>query len=609
VRNASGCTTTGSSFLVSCGCTNGPTLTLSSLSGSTCGTTPAMISGNTFTNATSVTITYNGGGSVTPTTSGTSPFAFTYTPAAADEGKTVIITVTTDNPLGLPCAAASATYTLNVTNSSSAPTVGPITQPTCITPAGSVVLNNLPSGTWTINPGTITGTGSSYTISGLIAGTYNYTVTDASGCTSSATSDILVNPVPLSPAAPMIGTITQSSSCAELTGSVVLNGLPETGTWTINPGAISGTGTSYTISGLSAGTYSYTVNNEAGCISLPSASVLINAASQITSTISDYNGFNVSCYGNSNGYIRISPAGDPSLCRFNWSGPDGFKSSSKDISGLKAGKYVLEITDINNCSVTESFELSEPGKLGISIDLSVSRDGSYNINCAGESTGSVVLTAINNAGTVSYLWGDGFTGNDRTQIPAGIYKIIIKDSNGCLADSSIRLSSPEPITIKLDAILPFCPDSRDGEITSIVTGGIEGDYIYKWSDNSYSNNISGITEGKYTLVVNDINKCSAKDSIYIKAINESCLIIPNAISPNGDLINDVLNIGNAGLYPQMEVTIFNNWGQTIWKSEKGYPVPWDGKSNGKKLPIDSYFYIINLHNGSKQIAGSVTLIK
>jgi gliding motility-associated-like protein len=59
----------------------------------------------------------------------------------------------------------------------------------------------------------------------------------------------------------------------------------------------------------------------------------------------------------------------------------------------------------------------------------------------------------------------------------------------------------------------------------------------------------------------------------------------------------------------MEVTIFNNWGQTIWKSEKGYPVPWDGRSNGRKLPIDSYFYIIDLHNGSEPIAGSVTLIK
>ena len=61
-------------------------------------------------------------------------------------------------------------------------------------------------------------------------------------------------------------------------------------------------------------------------------------------------------------------------------------------------------------------------------------------------------------------------------------------------------------------------------------------------------------------------------------MNETCLIIPNAISPNGDLINDVWNIGMIELYPSMEVKIFNRWGQSIWRSEKGYPRPWDGTS-------------------------------
>jgi gliding motility-associated-like protein len=91
--------------------------------------------------------------------------------------------------------------------------------------------------------------------------------------------------------------------------------------------------------------------------------------------------------------------------------------------------------------------------------------------------------------------------------------------------------------------------------------------------------------------------------------NGSCLIIPNAISPNDDLINDVWNIGMIDLYPKIEIKVFNRWGQTIWVSEKGYPRPWDGKSNGVVLPIDSYHYIIDLHNGSKPILGNVTIVK
>jgi gliding motility-associated-like protein len=91
--------------------------------------------------------------------------------------------------------------------------------------------------------------------------------------------------------------------------------------------------------------------------------------------------------------------------------------------------------------------------------------------------------------------------------------------------------------------------------------------------------------------------------------NEACLIVPNVISPNGDLINDYWNIGMKELYPEMEVKIFNRWGKVVWKSVKGYAQPWDGKSRGAVLPIDSYHYIIDLHNEKKPIIGNVTIVK
>ena len=59
----------------------------------------------------------------------------------------------------------------------------------------------------------------------------------------------------------------------------------------------------------------------------------------------------------------------------------------------------------------------------------------------------------------------------------------------------------------------------------------------------------------------------------------------------------------------MEVKIFNRWGESIWRSERGYPIPWDGTSNGAALPIDSYHYIIDLHNGTKPIIGNVTIVR
>lgn len=90
--------------------------------------------------------------------------------------------------------------TVTVIVKPSAPAVGTITQPTCSLATGSVVLSGLPSGNWTLtgSPGAITstGTGTSTTILGLAAGTYNYTVTNAAGCTSIATANVVISSQP-----------------------------------------------------------------------------------------------------------------------------------------------------------------------------------------------------------------------------------------------------------------------------------------------------------------------------------------------------------------------------------------------------------------------------
>ena len=188
--------------------------------------------------------------------------------------------------------------------------------------------------------------------------------------------------------------------------------------------------------------------------------------------------------------------------------------------------------------------------------------------------------------------------------------MIITDENNCHANSTITITEPDSLKLVFNISEPFCPDKPDGMITSNVTGGVRGaDYSYRWSDNSTNRNLVNIPGGYYQVTVTDMNGCSVRDSVTVTAINETCLVIPNAISPNGDLINDVWNIGLKELYPLMEIKIFNRWGETVWRSEKGYPNPWDGKSNGVSLPIDSYHYIIDLHNGSKPLIGNITIVR
>jgi gliding motility-associated-like protein len=117
--------------------------------------------------------------------------------------------------------------------------------------------------------------------------------------------------------------------------------------------------------------------------------------------------------------------------------------------------------------------------------------------------------------------------------------------------------------------------------------------------------------GIYTLsviLVNNISGCASNPiSLEVEIIDG--LIIPNAFTPNDDGQNDLWIIGGLEGFPDLIVTIFDSWGRTIFRSEKGYPKPWDGEWKGVRVPIDAYYYIIDLNNGDKLLKGSVTLIR
>lgn len=438
----------------------------------------------------------------------------------------------------------------------------------------------------------------------LTAGTYNVVVTDTNLCVAQA-EITLTQPEPL--AINLVPTHITCDAPGFDNGSVNL---------TVSGGVApfnylwSNGASTEDINNLTQGNYTVTVTDMNGCQITDSVRINLPPPVDFTSLVSDYNGYNISCYGYTNGSVSVTPVSGDAPFTYTWQGPDGFTSSQPAISGLKAGQYLLVITDVNSCTAFGIFNLTEPGKTEINLALSQSRDGNYNINCAGESTGSVVAGAVNSVGIASYLWPDGFIGKSRSGLSAGTYRLIVLDQNGCNADTSFTLTEPDSIKITFNISPAFCPDSPDGSVSIDISGGVEGGgYTYRWSDNSTGKTINNLLKGRYRVTVTDANGCAVSDSVMIEPLNETCLVIPTAFSPNGDNINDEWNIGMRHLFPQMEVKIFNRWGELLWKSEKGYPQPWDGRSKGVLLPVDSYHYIIDLHNGHKQYMGNVTIVR
>ncbi|MEI8203083.1 MAG: GEVED domain-containing protein, partial [Bacteroidota bacterium] len=173
-----------------------------------------------------------------------------------------------------------------------APTVGSITQPTCTTSTGSVVLNDLPSGNWTINPGSISGSSSSKTISGLAAShTYNYTVTNNLGCTSLASANVVIDAQPVSPMA----SITNNTGSTILTCARAVINVTATGgvTYAWSGGATPSTDIN---SITTPATYTVTVTTANGCtdtksititqdIAKPTAGITNNSSSTILTCV------------------------------------------------------------------------------------------------------------------------------------------------------------------------------------------------------------------------------------------------------------------------------------------------------------------------------------
>ncbi|MEL1255691.1 T9SS sorting signal type C domain-containing protein [Flavobacterium sp. DGU38] len=256
-----------------------------------CQTGTATVSGISASNGT-IAWTHNGAGSLSNETTSTP----TYTPAAGDAGNTVTLTMTVSNG---PCVTpATATYTVIVRATPTATISGATTVCQGVT-APNVTFTNprsLPiTVTYNINGGTNTTVNVAANTTATVAaptgtsGTFTYNLVSAvyqtaPTCSASLTGSAVVT-INSTPTTPTVGTIT-NISCTTNTGSVVLNDLPSSGNWSITSTPVTvtttGSGNTTTISGLTSGSYTFTVTNASGCPSPASALVIISDFSSTT---------------------------------------------------------------------------------------------------------------------------------------------------------------------------------------------------------------------------------------------------------------------------------------------------------------------------------------
>ena len=345
----------------------------------------------------------------------------------------------------------------------------------------------------------------------LSAGNYLYTVSDTNGC--SVSDSITITQSQDSLTSTLIP--TNLSSCQVYDGSIdqsIIGGTPPY-TYLWNNGD-----TTEDISGLMAGTYSVTTTDTNGCFT--TASIFVDQPSDSLSlsfTTSDYNGFNISCFGDSSGSIAASTTGGYGLITYAWSTGDSISS----VSNLSSGVYSVTISDTAGCSLTDSITLNSPSEF-------TSTYSTTDILCYGDSTGSA--TVIFSGGVEDYLlaWGSFTlpllggqnTFNSGAIIPAGIYPYSATDLNGCQLFDTITIYQADSLytSYTLSNYNGFnisCFGGSDGQVSLNVVGGASPYFIY-FNNSQYvgpNPTITGLNQGTFLDSIVDSNGCIYTENI------------------------------------------------------------------------------------------------
>jgi len=322
--------------------------------------------------------------------------------------------------------------------------------------------------------------GTTATINDIPAGTYTVTVTDASGCSGTATVNVVNS-----------GNLNLTINATEITcfgENGALDVVASSGTAPFTYAWSNGVMTAAN-GMIPAGQYSVTVTDAMGCTGESSAT--LTQPDQLSIDLTS----NGTCSGTSNGSATVAANGGTAPYSYIWS----TGATTASISNLAAGAYGVTVTDANGCIEEASFEIVE--NENPTCNASVTNP----ISTFGGSDGAVSVTASGGLAPYSYLWSTGATSSTINGLNAGTYTVTVTDQNGCTTTCSVALDNPsicdqveDPGEICCDQML-CAPGNTPDPITSIApaTGG-SGNLEYIWMSSSVQGPFDPST---YTLII------------------------------------------------------------------------------------------------------------
>ncbi len=365
-----------------------------------------------------------------------------------------------------------------------------------LTGTASVVANGgVPGYTYLWSNGATTSS-----LTGLAAGNYSVTVTDANLCTRSVSITITQPPLL------QITATSNNVSCfgaANGTATTVVTGGTPPMQYLWSNGEITSN-----LANLVPGVYTVTVTDNNGCTASASVTITQPNVLQVSTTST-----NVNCFGAANGTGNATVVGGTQPYVYNWSNG----GSTANITNLGPGNYSLTVTDINGCTATSAITITQPTAV-------VLIPSQVNVLCNGDATGSAGVIASGGTGALTYSWSNGAVTPSITNVVAGTYTVSVTDANGCLSSVTFNITEPTPLVVSATSTDVICYAAGNGTATAIVSGGTLP-YQYTWSNNGVTAVLQNLVAGTYTVTVTDAHACTGTATVTITEPTEILLSV------------------------------------------------------------------------------------
>lgn len=374
--------------------------------------------------------------------------------------------------------------------------------------------------------------GNTNTATGLSAGTYVVTATDAMGCTFPQ-SIIITQPPALA------GTFAQTNvSCnagADGTASITMSGGTGPYTFGWSPAVINSTvGNTNTATGLSASTYVVTATDALGCTFTNTFTIGQNSALASLNTQVD-----VTCTGLCNASASVSISGGSPGYSYFWTPSSQITPTA---TSLCAGNYSCLITDLNGCTLTQAFTITEPTPLTLT-------SAGFNVTCNGVCDGQLAVIPAGGTPNYGFSWSTGCLTASCNNVCAGTYVVTVTDLNGCVATSTATVTEPTAVIVTATSIDANC-GLPDGSATCTFSGGTGGLTPVWYNPMTPGTNLTNVYAGNYFVVVTDANGCDDTASVTINStpgVNASAGTITPVSCFGGNNGSATLNIsGGSG---------------------------------------------------------------